>query len=399
MNTALNKSITILLTILFLIFVLIRSQFDNQISNYLIYSIPIIATILIGAYLGLSNRVGYKIRFKNKFYEFFKIFFIFSLVSILLSLIVGSFFKRTIFEFYLISSPLYTIYLISLLDLDKKFLQKQITLIGFGCLLVYLIKLGPEAFFIMSAFNQIFSNSFTNSIIDGSYESFFSFIFSFLALWYFIRKKILLFILFALFTILTFKRISLFGLLISTIFFLIVKILKINVTNNKNKIAFIGLLGNCLYIFLTMLIITGYFDNAIKLTFGKSINFILMGRVELFTHAFELSSSSIWDNIHFLGLGLGVLSESLKNSYFTHLQNIHSDVVKIFIENGLLLFIFFFYSIYKFSAQNLNYLTFIILYNVLLVSDNILVYYSTMYIFSLIILYFSNNQNKLITNE
>tara|TARA_Y100001970_G_C14246701_1_gene868826 strand:+ start:3284 stop:4492 length:1209 start_codon:yes stop_codon:yes gene_type:complete len=398
MNTALDKSITTLITFLFLLFVFLRSQFDKQFLSYLIYSIPLITTVLVGSYLTLKNRLGYKVRFKNEFYNFFKIFLIFSFASNLFTLIIGSLSNRTFFEFYFIFSPFFTVYLISFLELDRKFIQKQIAFIGFGCLFIYLIKLGPDIFSMFNAFNQIFSNSLTNSQIEGSYESVFSFTFSFLALFYFMRKKIFLFILFALFSILTFKRISLMGLLISIVVFLIAKTFKVNVINNKRKISLLGLFGNSFYIFLAILIITGYFDNAIKSIFGRSLNFILMGRVELFNHAFELSSNSIWDNFHILGLGLGRLSESLQGSYFTHLTNIHSDVIKIFIENGVLLFIYLFYSIYKFSAHKLELLIIIIFFNVLLISDNILIYFNTMYIFNLIILSFISTDGRKTLN-
>lgn len=122
---------------------------------------------------------------------------------------------------------------------------------------------------------------------------------------------------------------------------------------------------NIAYLLVTFLIISDFFSNFIDDITGMPINQFTMGRYELYNTA--INRSNILEGANFIwGIGNGNVLPLLEGA------RLHNDVLKIFIENGLVVFVLFFVILY----QKKWYFAwgFIFVQNVLFFTDNTLIY-------------------------
>jgi hypothetical protein len=138
--------------------------------------------------------------------------------------------------------------------------------------------------------------------------------------------------------------------------------------------------GNLLLILVIILFSNGYFDFFIINYFGVSPGAFSSGRLYILQKAcFVLVKD--WPDFLLGGLGAGK-AYGFSYEIFDRFQNMHCDVLKILLEHGLLIFILFFYFLYRSVPSKIIYYVFYL--NILLLTDNVLIYGSVMFFYLLI---------------
>lgn len=199
---------------------------------------------------------------------------------------------------------------------------------------------------------------------DSSFEGNFGFVFGIVAL-YCLFKGYKLYYLLSLFAVfLDMKRIVIGATLLCSMVYLLRAKIKVDVVNwismllvNISVLAVLVLYGN------------NNLDDLINLITGQSANEFGMGRQEIYS----VVVGNILDNplkYLFMGSGPGAGYEIL--DYFSA-TNLHSDVLKIFYEYGLVLFVLVMYLGYK--SKNICLKILFLYVNIIFITDNALIYH------------------------
>ena len=220
----------------------------------------------------------------------------------------------------------------------------------------------------------------------------FLFTFALLSLYFIIEKdkpKALLAIVFMVFS---FKRIAFVGFLSSLMVYYLLN--RSTVKYNRRLFTIVITSFNFIYLWGLIFLVNGYFDQFISDIFGVSSNFLFMGRVDMYSNIFsKLGQSNLF------GIGIGRVSDYLSNYVESGigegiLTNIHSDILKYYLELGV---IGFMYSLY--IILHIGYLTmlltyaFVVMLNVIFLTDNVSIYFGFM------ILFFIINYKMAYTNK
>lgn len=219
------------------------------------------------------------------------------------------------------------------------------------------------------------SISFDISKSSSPFEGSFSFLFGLLAPFALLEKRYRLFILCSLMTVLSLKRIAVLAVIVASTFILLGEKRARLILNPVVMIAI-----NCLLLLLVLLYGYGTFDYFITQWTGQSANEFGQGRKALLSlPAIEIFSHP--EQFFLFGQGPGstyILANKAIGSYTTA-QRLHSDVLKIFYEYGLVFFSIFIglmYSAKKFSTR----IAFVFM-NVIFLSDNTLIYAFMIFLF------------------
>ena len=141
---------------------------------------------------------------------------------------------------------------------------------------------------------------------------------------------------------------------------------------------------------MSYLFVTGYFDDIIGEITGLSVNQVTMGRQGLYSGAMDVKSQNIVSIVMY-GIGLGNISTFINSDG----ELLHNDVLRIFIENGLLVFSLFFLCLYK--KLDLKEKGVIIVLNVLFLTDNTFFYPPVIFtLFLMLDLFDSNNMEDRV---
>jgi hypothetical protein len=230
-----------------------------------------------------------------------------------------------------------------------------------------------------------------NGIIDSfivsnfSTESPFSLAFCLFTFYFFRKKDKILFIIALLLTILSFKRIAIGGL------FLVILISGFYSTNQlKAKRSLIS----GFYIFslgiivITTLFTYGFFDEIIKRFTGLDADIVTMGRQTLYSKFIELDSIS-----NYIGRGIGYIQIQVESDFelLGRAGHLHSDLLKNFIEFGSIFYIVWIIVLVKIHSPSHNAFLNLILFFILMTTDNVFVYQFVLIPFYLINFYFLND--------
>lgn len=210
--------------------------------------------------------------------------------------------------------------------------------------------------------------SFDVATSDSSFESNFSFLLGLIAVVALLEKRMLVFVLAALLTLVTLKRIAVLGVLVVLIAYMLEKRRPGLFVN-----PFTMVLVNTLFLGISLGYGLGYFDYVIYQVTGESANQLGMGR----RGALELPAKLIMANplqSFFTGTGPGGVYDLMNpRGGSGRVGNLHSDLIKLVYEYGFLFTMIFVMLGYraKTMARRLVFLYF----NVLLLTDNVLIYY------------------------
>ncbi|MDH0427967.1 hypothetical protein [Stutzerimonas stutzeri] len=230
-------------------------------------------------------------------------------------------------------------------------------------------------FLINSAGNFGSEFSIDLSTSTSSFEhSEFGFIFSFFLVYFAISKDYKLSAIALVLTVLSLKRIALLGAVIA------IAVYHVNLERiiSRNKIALIAASINVLAVALIKFSTTDYFNDLVFSLTEQSANQFMMGRVLLYSYILERTELNLF---HGLGPG-GVYSYASAAFESTSRVLLHSDTLKIAIEYGTVFLFTFMYLLYKDKRAPLEQ---VVLLNIIMLTDNPLIYSSVMFIFFLAI--------------
>ena len=238
----------------------------------------------------------------------------------------------------------------------------------------YVIAFGPEIIDIL-----IHPTILIQAIISSTIatESILAFIFGLFTLYFILRKDKFYSIISLVFTIISFKRIALLALLFS----LLINFILNRSKNIKKKIKYLkytGIASNFLLVLFIYLFSTGFFDLIISKWIGESANQFSLGRKLVY----ESVISNLKPNL-FFGAGLAKTSLFLENSITTKINLLHSDLLKIFLEFGWVVFTIWIIVQFNLNTKYKDLLILFIYLNIVFLTDNVLIYFNVAFIFYL----------------
>lgn len=319
--------------------------------------------------------------------KFLKLYFVIFTFFFLLQLIEYNLNERFFNNLLFVLLPLFFVFTL-IRFIDPLRIKSYFFLISLLTILGYFIQKGQE---ILNVFLNL--DSFFLAFINSNLESesgIYSFLLCLLFCYSIVFNKnkyffnLIIFVLF----ILSFKRVAIFSVLIFFFFNYFDSISSFILKNKFKSSLFYSLifLGVIIFYFY---ITSGVFDDFFIENFGISINAFLMGRQFLYDYVIsQLPINQVF------GTGIGsVDSLLLSNSVeVQNITNLHSELLRLFIELGFLFYfiwLFFFSNIFfinKFSISVLFMLSFIFL------SDNVFIYFDTMFLVYLLIVFSIFNQ-------
>lgn len=231
-------------------------------------------------------------------------------------------------------------------------------------IILFIIFVITERNSIIKLFSSL-SNFFLYSISDT--ETTYAPVYGVISIYFFLRKKYRYFILAALLTIVASKRIvvaALFGSLLGGI---LIKRLRIK----PMTVTILAVLSNLIFVVLLINLSQGEFNSIIQKVTGLNANHFFMGRVNIYGIALEK-----FEPFTLLGSGLGSTSYYLRTSlYATETANlIHSDILKLFVETGIVLFLAYITTLYNISKKSPNSIFILLYINILYLTGNTLIF-------------------------
>ena len=271
-------------------------------------------------------------------------------------------------DFIFITAPIFSVIL---LNRSKYFKYKILLFFSFVILTFY------QMFMVVLEFGSNDNTSIIQFILYGSnssVEGSLAFIYGFLVFYLFIEKRYRLF--FASSIVLFFfgKRIVFFGVVITCITYLTYfKFVKPALFKWSILVLFI-IVSIFMYLFAG-----SYFNDFVLDNYSVSLNAITQGRYQLLNDNY----SEIEYSTFFFGNGYGFTTSFLINND-SKLNLIHSDIFRLFIESGIIGTLLFYNFFYKKLHDN-STIIFGLLFLIISISDNILVYGHVMFYYYLIV--------------
>ncbi len=323
-----------------------------------------------------------------KYYYYLLIFYSFAIVFLgtyhfTIKSIAGRFIANSIF----ILSPL--LYLIFIQPLFREELVKRyVILILYFNILIFFITEGSD-------FLSIFTNgvSLFGAILSSEFptESNLAYVFGLIFLFFVLEKYPLRYKVVALlFLVLSFKRVVLGATFISLMVYFVFSIFKIRTEKNRGTLVFIGVLVNLLFIKVTQVIVEGTYDNYVYEQTGFSMDRFLMGRKTFYSEAFDKAGDFNW-----IGVGIGRIDEIIYSFYGIPV-NLHSEILKNYLEFGFIIFVVWLVILFYQNLLSVKTFIFFIFLNLLLLTDNVFIYFEVMFYFYFFTLIFLNQKKATL---
>lgn len=291
---------------------------------------------------------------------------------------------------FILSPLLFFILILPYFREDK--VDSYVEWLFFLSILIYVFEVRSN---ILDVFLVLKSLASAHMPAEATTESELGFVFGFFVLHFLLRGQKRIYLLVSiLFFLISFKRIVIAGVLASLFFFLLLKLFKIETRKNKVAITIAGVLINLSIIYGAQLLVSGRFDDFVIEQTGLSTDAFLLGRKTFYTEVFDQFGS-----YSLSGVGLGKVDDALF-ALLGYPMNLHSELIKNYIEFGLILFVVWMsLLIYKNLFSN-RAAVFLVYLNVLILTDNIFIYFHGMfyfYFFILVALCPVRTKSKLIT--
>jgi hypothetical protein len=233
-------------------------------------------------------------------------------------------------------------------------------------------------------FNVNIINDFILALKTSSLktESWMAFPFGLFMIFYIIEKRKVRTIVSIILFLLAFKRISIVGALLGLAVYWFFSIRNKKASNKKNIYYWFIFLNFTLLIIIYNFI-QGNFDQLITDITGISPNWFTQGRLRVYTDTINHFSSNI-----FFGNSLGSTNLFL-SANFENISFLHSDILKIIVEMGFVSYLIWVFGFFKINLVSKKAIPLLIFMNLLFLSDNVFIYFDTLFIFYLLIIYYS----------
>lgn len=180
-------------------------------------------------------------------------------------------------------------------------------------------------------------------------------------------------------TILSYKRIAIVGVLLVTGIYFILSWLHLwNRWIPRSLVATVAVAINLLVITVIYQFINGAFDHAISAYLHVSANQLTAGRQVIYRELTYYLDSSVF------GVGLGKTTEIMRSLEFFKLENLHSDVLKLYTEIGIIGFLPFIWIFFYINSSSMATLILAVFMNILWLTDNVFLYFQVMTVFYLL---------------
>lgn len=249
-----------------------------------------------------------------------------------------------------------------------------------------IISIGLALIYLSTAnFTFIFGKDLLN---QSNAPASLSYVIGFVSLLLLLEKKYKLFIISLFILLLLPKRLVLMAIIFISIVIFSPRRLK-KLILKKYALVLI----NLAYLFFTFILSSGIFDEFILDITGLSTGHFTSGRTTLYS--FIIEESNILNNLNWIiGIGEGNTTNLLKGN-FAGIYLLHNDILKIFVEHGIIIFIIFSFLLYKNGNTNQKFIS--LFYNFLLFADNTLIYPFAFIFYALSWMHFNNKNDNNIS--
>ncbi len=368
----------VLFLLLFLTSLLVASIFPPL--RYIKYFLPLFPLPFYFLTSGIVDRSIF--RYYYTFIIFYSIVILFLLIE---NLIFSDLSQRFLPNAIFILSPLLFISFILPYFRPEK-LRSYIKLILFFNIVVFFYEEGADLLSVLTNLTILQTAIITSEIPT---ESNLAYLFGFLVIYFYLDKyplryKVIAFVFF----VLCFKRIVIAAALVSCGCYFLMRMLHFKMPRYRKITTVLGIAANLLFVKFTQLLVNGRFDALVYEKTGFSTDRFLMGRKTFYEEAYEKAGTFNWT-----GLGLGRMDDILFNLYGIPV-NLHSEVLRTYFEFGAIIFVaWLFLLLYK-NLFSLKAATILIYFNILILTDNVFIYFEVMFYFYFFILIFLHERSQ-----
>ena len=214
-----------------------------------------------------------------------------------------------------------------------------------------------------------------------------SYIFGFITIIFLLEKKYKLALLAFIFIIIVPKRLVILSTLLIIFLNFIPTFLSKYVLNKKLLI-----LINITFLIFTIYLTIGVYDDFIITNTGLQPGHLTSGRTSFYSYV--MNTSNIFENSNWItGIGEGSVVNILKGN-FRGTYLLHNDILKILIEHGVIVLVFFSFMLYRKGNYNQKMIS--LFYNFLLFFDNTLIYPFAFVFYFMAWNHFSDKNNNSI---
>lgn len=349
--------------------------------RYLKYTLPLLPLFFVA-------NAG-KIKIQKGILNYYLTFLVFYVLLIVYLFVQNSIFLEVSPRFlpnaiFILTPLLFVLLLLPYFNPDK--IRSYVLIIFYINIGIFLYEESGDLIEVLLNFHLL-SNALISSELDT--ESNLAYVFGFLVLFFFLEKYNKWYLIVSIiFFILCFKRIVIIAVVLCVIIYFIASLLKINLSRYRVALTLLGLLANLFFIQFAYLITSGKFDQYIFEKTGYNADRFLMGRKTLYTNAFDAGGA-----FDLSGLGLGKIDDAMFQFYGVAL-NLHSEIIKNYFEFGLFFFIAWLILLFYRTMFSTKAVIILIYFNVLILTDNVFIYFEIMfYFYFFILLYLTQKYN------
>ncbi|WP_430462246.1 hypothetical protein ACQUQU_05505 [Thalassolituus sp. LLYu03] len=191
-----------------------------------------------------------------------------------------------------------------------------------------------------------------------------AFVFGAFAVYYFGVRSYILFLIALVLVVLSLKRIALLGIFVAILFMMLPFVF-------GRFLKYVALVVNLLYVVVCFYITSEDFNDFCMDYMEVSSAYFTQGRSVLYSYVYDDVGLS------FFGAGSGAVYGALWGTIADGKVLLHNDVLKIFMEYGVIVFCLFWYAFY--SVKSRLALSIVVYLNVLFMTDNVLIYVFVMF--------------------
>lgn len=349
--------------------------------RYLKYLLPLLPLFFVA-------NTG-KLRIERKILNYFLTFLLFYGFLIIYLFVQNSIFREVSPRFlpnaiFIITPLLFILLLLPYFNPDK--ILNYVLVIFYTNICIFLYEESEGLLKVLANFNLL-SDAFISSELDT--ESNLAYVFGFLVLFFLLEKSNKWYLIISLvFFILCFKRIVIVAVLLCVIIYFIASLLKINLSRYRIVLTLIGLMVNLFFIQFAHMITSGKFDQYIFEKTGYNADRFLMGRKTLYTNAFDTGGA-----VDLSGLGLGKIDDAMFN-FYGEAFNLHSEIIKNYFEFGVIFFLIWMALLFYKTIISTKAVVFLVYFNVLILTDNVFIYFEIMFYFYFFVLFYLSHKYK-----